>query len=108
MTNSAPAPPTKCPANWTCADVGDPIPPGSNYLVNGVWSVLGGGKDIWGTNDEFHYTAETMPGDGTVSAEISSQSDTDPWAKAGLMLRASTDPAAPYYAYNSPPRATGR
>ena len=103
VTNSAPAPPTKCPANWTCADVGDPIPPGSNYLVNGVWSVLGGGKDIWGTNDEFHYTAETMPGDGTVSAEISSQSDTDPWAKAGLMLRASTDPAAPYYAIFSTP-----
>lgn len=103
VTNTAPAPPTKCPTNWTCADVGDPIPPGSNYLVNGVWSILGGGKDIWGTKDEFHYTAETMPGDGTVSAEISSQSDTDPWAKAGLMLRASTDQAAPYYAIFSTP-----
>ena len=98
VTSSASAPSTTCPANWTCADVGSPIPPGSNYLVNGVWSILGGGADIWGSDDEFHYTAETMPGDGTVSAEITSQQDTDSWAKSGLMLRASTDPGAPYFA----------
>jgi outer membrane protein assembly factor BamB/regulation of enolase protein 1 (concanavalin A-like superfamily) len=98
MISSAPPPPTTCPANWTCADVGSPIPAGSNYLVNGEWSVLGGGSDIWGSNDEFHYTAETMPGDGTISAKITSQQNTDPWAKAGIMLRASTDPGAPYYA----------
>jgi regulation of enolase protein 1 (concanavalin A-like superfamily) len=98
VTSSAPPPPTNCPANWTCADVGSPIPAGSNYLVNGEWSILGGGSDIWGTNDQFHYTAESIPGDGTISAKITSQQNTDPWAKAGLMLRASTDPGAPYYA----------
>ena len=103
VTNSAPAPPTKCPASWTCADIGDPIPPGQNYLVNGAWSILGGGKDIWGTKDEFHYTAQALPADGSVSAQISSQQDTDPWAKAGIMLRASTDPAAPYYAIFATP-----
>jgi outer membrane protein assembly factor BamB len=98
VANSAPPVPTSCPANWTCADIGGPIPAGSNYLVNGEWSILGGGKDIWGTRDEFHYTAETMPGDGTARAKITSQQNTDSWAKAGIMLRASTDPSAPYYA----------
>jgi outer membrane protein assembly factor BamB/regulation of enolase protein 1 (concanavalin A-like superfamily) len=98
VTGSAPPPPTACPANWTCADIGGPIPPGSNYLVNGEWSILGGGKDLWGAKDEFHYTAQTVPGDATISAQITSQQNTDPWAKSGIMLRASTDPGAPYYA----------
>jgi outer membrane protein assembly factor BamB len=103
VTDSSPAPPTACPTSWTCANVDSAIPPGSNYLVNGVWSILGGGKDIYGTVDEFQYTAESMPGNGTVSAEITSQQDTDPWAKAGIMLRASTDPSAPYYAILATP-----
>jgi hypothetical protein len=98
VTGSAPSPPTGCPSAWTCADIGDPIPAGSNYLVDGTWSVLGGGKDIWADKDEFHFTAQDMAGDGTLSAEVASQQDTDPWAKSGLMLRTSTDPAAPYYA----------
>ena len=98
VTASAPAPPTVCPTNWSCTDIGSAIPPGSNYLVNGQWSVLGGGKDIWGIKDEFRYVAETLPGDGTVSAKVVSQQDTDAWAKSGIMLRASTDPAAPYFA----------
>ena len=97
-TPSAPTPPTVCPVNWTCADIGSPIPPGSNYLVNGQWSILGGGKDIWGTKDEFHYTAETLSGNGSVSAKVVSVQDTDSWAKSGIMLRTSTDPAAPYFA----------
>jgi outer membrane protein assembly factor BamB/regulation of enolase protein 1 (concanavalin A-like superfamily) len=103
VTNSAPAPPTTCPTNWTCAEIGTPIPPGSNYLVNGEWSLLGGGKDIWSTKDEFHYTAETVPGDATISAQITSQQYTDPWAKSGIMFRASTDSGAPYYAILATP-----
>jgi hypothetical protein len=35
-----------------------------------------------------------MPGDATISAKVTSQQNTDPWAKAGVMLRASTDPGA--------------
>lgn len=95
---SAPAPPTTCPTHWTCTDVGDPIPPGSNYDLGDQWDLLAGGTDMWGSDDEFHYTAEHLTGDGTVTAQITSQQDTDPWAKAGLMLRASTSPAAPYFA----------
>ena len=103
VTNSATPPPTSCPDGWTCADIGSPIPAGSNYQVNGEWSILGGGKDIWGANDEFHYTAENMAGDGSISAKITSQQNTDPWAKAGIMIRLSTDPSAPYYAIFATP-----
>ena len=33
-----------------------------------------------------------------MSAQITAQTNTSPWAKAGVMLRASTNPGAPYYA----------
>jgi regulation of enolase protein 1 (concanavalin A-like superfamily) len=99
-TNSAPPPPTVCPTGWTCQDVGSPapLPAGSHYLINGTWTLQAGGTDIWDTSDQFHFAAQNMVGDGSVSANVASQTDTDPWAKAGIMLRATSDPSAPYYA----------
>jgi len=64
-------------------------------------------SDIWGSKDEFHYTAQTVPGDATISAEITSQQDTDPWAKSGIMLRAGTDPGAADYAIFATPEGNG-
>jgi hypothetical protein len=66
VATGAPAPPTNCPTNFTCQDIGSPIPAGSNYLIGGTWSLLGGGKDIWGSFDEFHMVSEPMAGDGVV------------------------------------------
>ena len=39
-----------------------------------------------------------MAGDGTLTAQIVSQGNTNDWAKAGVMLRLTTDPGSPYYA----------
>jgi hypothetical protein len=36
-------------------------------------------------------------GDGSVSARVVSQNNTNPWAKAGVMLRQSNNPASAYY-----------
>ncbi len=33
-----------------------------------------------------------------MTAHVTAQQNTDPWAKAGVMMRASTDPGSPYYA----------
>jgi hypothetical protein len=87
-----------CPTGWTCGDIGEVTPAGSQALNNGTWAVQGGGPDIWGTADAFHFVWQTQAGDGTVSAHVATQQNTDPWAKAGVMLRASTDPGSPYYA----------
>jgi outer membrane protein assembly factor BamB len=91
-------PPVVCPAAWTCADIGSPIIAGGETLNNGVWTISGGGTDIFGTSDQFHYVYQTTAGDNALSAEFTAQTDTSAWAKAGLMFRLSTDPAAPYYA----------
>jgi outer membrane protein assembly factor BamB len=87
-----------CPAGWTCVDVGNPTPAGGSSLSNGTWTVLGGGGDIYGTSDAFQYEYQTVAASGNIVARVDSQTNTDPWAKAGLMVRASTDPGSPYYA----------
>lgn len=98
LSNTAPPPPTACPSGWSCGDMGGATPSGAQNLSGGTWTVQGGGGDIWGTSDQFHFVWQTLASDGTVSARVSSQSNTSAWAKAGVMLRQTTDPASPYYA----------
>jgi len=63
----------------------------------------GGGGDIWGTTDQFHFAWQSLAGDGTVSARVASQGATSPWAKAGVMLRQTGDAASAYYAIEVTP-----
>jgi len=93
------APPFICPAAWSCADIGGALPPGQDQLTpSGAWNETVGGGDIWSTADSFHFDWQTLPADGTVTAHVTGQQATDPWAKAGVMMRATTDPGSPNYA----------
>jgi hypothetical protein len=88
-----------CPAGWTCADIGTPTPAGGQSLsTTGTWTIQGGGADIFGPADSFHFVWQTLVADGTIQARVSSQQNTSNWAKAGLMLRQTSDPSSPYYA----------
>jgi hypothetical protein len=78
--------------------VGSATPAGEQVFEGGTWSIQGGGGDIWGTADAFHLVSQSLAADGSITARVSSQTSTDPWAKGGLMLRATTDPGSPYYA----------
>jgi galactose oxidase len=99
QASGATPPPPGCPEAWSCNDIGGPLPVGQDSLsADGTWSEVGGGGDIWGTSDSFHLVSQNLSGDGTVSAQVMSQHNTSAWAKAGVMMRGSTDPAAPYYA----------
>ena len=53
---------------------------------SGTWTESGGGGDIWGTADAFHFVAQTLSADGTVTAHVTAQQNTSPWAKAGPMI----------------------
>jgi len=87
-----------CPGLWTCTDIGGPLPSGQDTLTSGIWTVVAGGTDIWGTIDSFHLASRSLTAQGSVSAGITAQTDTSPWAKAGVMVRATTNPGSPYYA----------
>lgn len=93
-----PPPGLACPTGWTCTDIGGPLPLGQQTLTGGQWSLLGGGGDIWAMADAFHYVSEPLAANGSISAHVTAQANTSAWAKAGVMLRVTTDPASPYYA----------
>ena len=57
-----------------------------------------GGEDIWDTADEFRFAWKRLNGDGAIVARIDSLVETDPWAKAGVMIRESLDPGSKFAA----------
>jgi galactose oxidase len=85
-----------CPSGWSCSDIGSPSPAGGQTLSNGTWTVQGGGADIFGTTDSFHFVWQTLSTDDSMSAKVKSVTSPSGWAKAGLMMRATTDPGSPY------------
>jgi hypothetical protein len=98
MANAESEPASSCPITWSCGDIGGATPAGGQALANGTWQLEGGGSDIWGLADQFHYVWQGLETDGSVSASVLSQTDADQNAKAGVMLRSSTDPDSAYYA----------
>jgi hypothetical protein len=48
--------------------------------------------------DQFRFVHQSLAGDGTVVARVLTQQDTGPWARAGIMVKQSPEPGAPYAA----------
>jgi regulation of enolase protein 1 (concanavalin A-like superfamily) len=53
----------------------------------GTFTVNGAGADIWDVADQFHFVYQPLSGNATVVAHVTSVQNTDPWAKAGVMIR---------------------
>jgi hypothetical protein len=53
----------------------------------GTYTMTGTGADIWNAADQFHYAFKTLTGPGSIVAKVLSVDNTDPWAKAGVMIR---------------------
>ncbi len=58
----------------------------------GTYTMTGSGTDITGEADEFHFAYKKLTGAGSIIAKVVSVSNTDPWAKAGVMIRETLDP----------------
>lgn len=72
---------------WSNGSVGSPGVAGSATQSGNTWTVRGGGDDIWNATDNFHYVHQPLNGDGEITVRVASQTNTDPWAKAGVMIR---------------------
>ena len=91
------------PADWSGADIGAPALAGSARFDGMTWRVSGGGADIWGTADQFHFAQQVLTGDVTLIAKVRSQSNTGDFAKAGLMIRDGVGADASYaFAFLTP------
>jgi regulation of enolase protein 1 (concanavalin A-like superfamily) len=84
------------PSGQTDADVGSPAVKGSASFSNGTYTISAGGADIWDIADQFNYLYQQVTGDVDVKARVASLTNTDGWAKAGVMVRASTSANAPH------------
>ena len=86
------------PTQWASQDVGGVALAGSAGEAGGTYTVTGSGADIWGTADAFHYAYRSLTGDGEIVARVASVQNTDPWAKAGVMMRGSLDASSAHAA----------
>ncbi len=77
------------PGGWTSQDIGGVGLAGSAGYSGGTWTVKGSGGDIWDNADAFRYVYQPLNGDGQIVARVTSVSNTDAWAKAGVMIRQS-------------------
>ncbi|AQQ10370.1 Beta-xylosidase [Sedimentisphaera cyanobacteriorum] len=77
------------PLGWDARDIGSPSENGKCYYSEGIYTVCGGGDDIWGSSDNFHYASFVGEADGFITAKVESMVNTSDWAKAGLMVRQS-------------------
>ncbi len=60
----------------------------------GTYMITASGADITGQSDEFHYAYKMLTGTGSIIARVMSIDDTDPWAKAGVMIRETLEPGS--------------
>ena len=79
-------------------DIGAPGKRGSSSVDprSGVWTAAGGGADINGASDQFHFVSQDFLTDGTIVAKVTAVEKTDEYSKAGLMIRGSMNADAPY------------
>jgi hypothetical protein len=77
------------PSGWSHRDIGSVGVAGSASYSSGVFSVTGGGADIWGAADALHYAYQSMTGNGQMVARVASVANVAAWTKAGVMIRGS-------------------
>jgi hypothetical protein len=77
------------PEGWSNQDVGEVGASGSANFDSENVIIHASGADIWEDIDSFHYVYRALRGDGEIIARVVSLQNTDPWAKAGVMIRES-------------------
>ena len=75
------------PSGRIAADIGSPAITGQTSYSNGTYTVLAGGLDIWDLSDQFHFVYQPVTGNTEIIARVASLTNTDAWAKAGVMIR---------------------
>lgn len=78
------------PSGLDSRDIGSPGLAGSASGDGDAITIRGAGADIWNRSDSLHYASQPAAGDAEIVVQVTAQTATDPWAKAGIMFREST------------------
>jgi poly(3-hydroxybutyrate) depolymerase len=104
-------------ADWTQDDVNalslrfkgfSGVSGGYTENPDGTYTVRGRGRDIFDVADQCHFVYKEISGKATIIARIDSIENTDPWAKAGIMIRDTLEPDATNAALIMTPERSGR
>lgn len=87
---------TSLPSGWADTDIGTPGVAGSATYSGTTFTVNGSGADIYNTADQFNYVSTAANGNLTITARVVSQTNTNSWAKAGVMIRETTAAGSTY------------
>jgi RHS repeat-associated protein len=103
-----PSPATTLPSGWASGDVGYPSTTGSSSYSSGTFTVTAAGADVWDNggdtpDDQFQTTYQTLTGDGSIVAKVKSQTSTNEWAKAGIMLKDNMEGLSSYINLHTTP-----
>ena len=82
------------PASWKFNDINESV--GSAVYKSGSFTVKGAGTDIWGQSDQFAFVNVDTLHSQSLSARVTSQTNTDQWAKAGIMFRETANAGSSY------------
>jgi hypothetical protein len=86
---------TSITSGFSNVEIGGATPAGGASYSGGIWTVQGGGSEMWGENDSCHFTYKTVTGDCAIIAKVDAVQNTSLSAKAGVMIRTSLSQGAP-------------
>jgi hypothetical protein len=69
----------------------------------GTFTLSATGADIGGTSDQFRFVYWRLFGSGSIVARVLSVQNTNPWSKAGIMIRRDLDPTSSFAAVYATP-----
>ena len=92
------------PQDWTVSDADRLLvhfqgrPSAFTELASGHIIMGASGEDIWDEADEFRFAYQRLSGNGAIVARVENVVDIDDWVKAGVMIRSTLAPGAPFAA----------
>jgi regulation of enolase protein 1 (concanavalin A-like superfamily) len=92
VNNQAPRVQEPLPAPWQNRDIGSVVRPGFVTAENNQITIEAQSNDIWDDKDSFHYVYQPYQGDVTITARVTSLTQTSIWTKAGVMIRENLEP----------------
>ena len=75
------------PSPWLTTVIGNVGIAGSAGHNNGTFTISASGSDIWNTADAFRYVYQPVNGNVEIRARVTGITNTNAWAKAGVMIR---------------------
>lgn len=91
----------------TSSDIGAPVIAGNSTLSGQTLEALGAGTGVGPRTDQFQFAAIRLTNDFDIKFQVSALANIDALTKAGLMVRESLEPNAPFAAIFTSPSAAG-